>query len=431
MADKKITDLTETFTVVGTDVLPIVIDTGSTPLNRKVEVDTISDYVIDQIVAADIPTGVDAVKIGAGDVSNTEFSYLDGVSAPIQTQLNLKQPALGFTAENVANKDTDTTLAADSDTKYPSQKATKAYADSVSSNASVIAKVLTAFSAGAGTVSSSDSILSAFQKVVGNIALKLTANSPITPATKTKITYDANGLVTSGADIDASDLPSGIDAAKISGGSVSNTEFDYLNGVTSAIQTQIDNKGSGLMNPFVPTGISSKIRHPLAGGLTNDALGNASWSSMTDKVFYVPFLPGKTFSIDRIGYWITTAASGKKVRLGIYSSSGGLPATKLCESGDLDQNVTSFQESTVSLTLNAGTLYFFAIVSNNTSIVGKRLLKRDCPNFFGIDYDNANDYYTILTETLGSGWTSLPSTAGTVTGIATGIDIPMVMVRLS
>lgn len=111
-------------------------------------------------------------------------------------------------------------------------------------NASVIAKVLTAFSAGAGVVSSTDSILTAFQKVIGNIALKLTANSPITGATKTKITYDANGLVTAGADIGASDLPSGIDAAKISAGSVSNTEFDYLNGVTSAIQAQIDLKAS-------------------------------------------------------------------------------------------------------------------------------------------------------------------------------------------
>lgn len=41
-----------------------------------------------------------------------------------------------------------------------------------------------------------------------------------------------------------SQLTSGIDAAKISSGSVSNTEFDYLNGVTSNLQTQLDNKSS-------------------------------------------------------------------------------------------------------------------------------------------------------------------------------------------
>jgi hypothetical protein len=70
---------------------------------------------------------------------------------------------------------------------------------------------------------------------------KLTPNAPITGATKTKITYDANGLVTAGADLSASDLPTGIDATKIGDGSVSNTEFQYLDGVTSNIQTQINN----------------------------------------------------------------------------------------------------------------------------------------------------------------------------------------------
>ena len=37
-------------------------------------------------------------------------------------------------------------------------------------------------------------------------------------------------------------LPTAIDSANISAGTVSNTEFNYLNGVTSAIQTQIDTK---------------------------------------------------------------------------------------------------------------------------------------------------------------------------------------------
>ena len=39
-------------------------------------------------------------------------------------------------------------------------------------------------------------------------------------------------------------LGTGIDAAKIADGSVSNTEFQHLNGVTSAIQTQIDGKSA-------------------------------------------------------------------------------------------------------------------------------------------------------------------------------------------
>lgn len=150
-------------------------------------------------VAGTLPT---AQVVGVGDLVRAL------VDTPGNTQANwaITENNIGFVPENVANKDTDGTLAANSDTKYASQKATKTYADSVSSNASVIAKVLTAFAASAGTVTSSDSILSAFQKIVGNIALSLTANTPITGATKTKITYDANGLVTAGADATTADI---------------------------------------------------------------------------------------------------------------------------------------------------------------------------------------------------------------------------------
>ena len=80
-------------------------------------------------------------------------------------------------------------------------------------------------------------ISSATQTALDN---KVDENAAITGATKTKITYDSKGLVTAGADIGASDLPSGIDAAKIGSGTVSNTEFGYLDGVTSAIQTQLN-----------------------------------------------------------------------------------------------------------------------------------------------------------------------------------------------
>ena len=71
---------------------------------------------------------VAATDINA-NVSNTEFGYLDGVTSSIQTQIDGKQASLGYTAENTANKDTDGTLAANSDTKYASQKATKTYVD--------------------------------------------------------------------------------------------------------------------------------------------------------------------------------------------------------------------------------------------------------------------------------------------------------------
>lgn len=41
-------------------------------------------------VAANLPTGIDATKIGAGTVSDTEIGYVDGVTSSIQTQLDAK-----------------------------------------------------------------------------------------------------------------------------------------------------------------------------------------------------------------------------------------------------------------------------------------------------------------------------------------------------
>jgi hypothetical protein len=78
--------------------------------------------------------------------------------------------------------------------------------------------------------------------------LKVDENAAITGATKTKVTYDAKGLVTAGADLAAGDLPTGIDAAKISTGVISNAEFDYLNGLTDNIQTQFTGKQDVLVS---------------------------------------------------------------------------------------------------------------------------------------------------------------------------------------
>lgn len=47
------------------------------------------------LVVADIPSALDATKISAGTVSNSEFDTLDGVTSSIQTQLNGKQASDG------------------------------------------------------------------------------------------------------------------------------------------------------------------------------------------------------------------------------------------------------------------------------------------------------------------------------------------------
>ena len=60
--------------------------------------------------------------------------------------------------------------------------------------------------------------------------------------TLTNKTIDADNNTIS--NIGDSELSSGISATKIADGSISNTEFQYLNGVTSNIQTQLNTKAS-------------------------------------------------------------------------------------------------------------------------------------------------------------------------------------------
>lgn len=180
------------------------------------------------IQPGDLPSGLDAIKIADGSISNTEFQYLNGVTSAIQTQLNSKAATVHtHTISDVTNL--QTTL----DGKAASSH-THVISDVTGLQTALDGKAATSHTHSISDVTNLQTSLDG--KVAGNAA--------ITGATKTKITYDSKGLVTAGADITASDLPTGIDAAKIGSGTVSNTEFGYLDGVTSTLQTQLNAKAS-------------------------------------------------------------------------------------------------------------------------------------------------------------------------------------------
>lgn len=87
---------------------------------------------------------------------------------------------------------------------------------------------------------------------------KVDKNDAITAGTHTKITYDAKGLVTAGADLEESDIPSlhlakvtdvtatAAEVNKLAGLDTTATELGYVHGVTSAIQTQLNGKVDAL-----------------------------------------------------------------------------------------------------------------------------------------------------------------------------------------
>ena len=148
MADSKISDLTALSTPADDDVFAVVdTDAGQTKkitaanvksyagvtteavqdivgamFSSNTETDIAATYedgdgTIDLVVsvsAGNLPTAIDAAKLGDGSVSNAEFQRLDGVSSDIQTQLDGKQASLTFGISNT-NVPQFTTGVADDD----------------------------------------------------------------------------------------------------------------------------------------------------------------------------------------------------------------------------------------------------------------------------------------------------------------------------
>lgn len=83
---------------------------------------------------------------------------------------------------------------------------------------------------------------------VNDIALTGDITGTISSSTQDIATSFGSGVIVN-ADVNAS---AAIDASKIHNGNVSNTEFGYLDGVSSAIQTQIDNISAGAVTLTVP-----------------------------------------------------------------------------------------------------------------------------------------------------------------------------------
>jgi hypothetical protein len=171
------------------------------------------------IINADInvSAAIDATKLADGSVTNTELQYINSLTSNAQTQLTsldtLKAPLASptFTGTVIA----PTPTAGDNSTKV----ATTAFvtdAVAVENELSELNDV---------TITS---ITDADFLVYDSVAVKW-ENQAISGA----VTIDNAGVST---------LASGVDATKIANGSVSDTEFQYLDGVTSAIQTQINTK---------------------------------------------------------------------------------------------------------------------------------------------------------------------------------------------
>jgi len=186
---------------------------------------------------------------------------------------------------------------------------------------------------------------------------KLTGNAPITGATATKITYDSKGLVTAGTSLAAGDMPTGIDATKIGTGTVSNTEFGYLDGVTSAIQTQLNNKKDTVTygNVYAVTVGASTTVYAAVSGLTtfNATESNRHFAvpvAGTLKNLYVK-MSGTQSATGTLVITMRNNATSSSVAVTVSSADGASPTKS---------------DNTNTLAINAGDLLAIQLINNAT-----------------------------------------------------------------
>jgi len=156
---------------------------------------------------------IDATKIADGSVTSTEFQYINSLSSNAQDQIDLKAPLASPAL--TGNPTAPTQSAADNSTKI----ATTAYVDNSQAARDQLSEMTDVTLA---------SLADANYFIYDNAA-SVWKNKAISGA----ITSDKDGVTT---------LSSGIDATKIADGTVTSTEFQYINSLSSNAQTQLDAK---------------------------------------------------------------------------------------------------------------------------------------------------------------------------------------------
>ena len=195
-----------------------------------------------------LASGINAVKLADGSISNEELQYLSGASSNLQTQITENADNITNHIANTSTHGVSGNIVGTSDTQELSNK-------SLVDLSTQLKSTLFGTTCKFILVNPSDIILS-----LPNQTDTLCGISASQSLTNKNISALSNTI----SDIKNSNISAtaAIDIIKLGDGSVSNTEFQYINSLTSNAQDQLDTVSSNLSNHIADTsthGISSTI----------------------------------------------------------------------------------------------------------------------------------------------------------------------------
>jgi hypothetical protein len=236
--------------------------------NFDLDADGTGNSIIN-IENADIKAGaaIDATKIADGSVTSAEFQYINSLTSNAQTQINTKiSDVTGDNIEALANV-------------VPSGCANTEYLSYQTSNSTWICTT----APGGSENTSATNIGTGFGVFATEVGDELRFDSLIggTAITITDTTDDLTFAVT-GDSIGDTQLANNIDTIQLADGSVTETEFQYINTLSSNAQTQINTKISDITGENIQTLANV---HPDAC-LNNEILkyqsSNSTWLCQAD-----------------------------------------------------------------------------------------------------------------------------------------------------
>ena len=296
--------------------------------------------------------------------SLTEISYVKGVTSAIQTQLNAKEPTItaGTTAQYWRGDKSWQTL---NTANVP--ELTNLYF----TNARAIASTLTGYVSGAGTISSSDSILQAIQKLNGNIGALVTGVSSVNSLTgAVSLVGTSNQIVVSGGTWSLASTITGLT-------SVTSTTFVGAltgNATTATTATNTTITDNTILNATVyPTWVTASSGN-LPQQVTSTKL---SFNPFMGSLTATSFIGNLTGNADTIT--VANEATDTTCFIGFYTSATGSLGGKTNTA--LTYNSNTALLSTTGLTVtNAPT--FSAMTAKSVLFAGTSgLLSQDNTNF--------------------------------------------------